>query len=138
MDKFKHIQGLDTSMSLVAESITKVIRQVLSASLHGKQQLGKIHPFLGSDKVVRDYVWVGDIVNVLLPSNNGGIFDGTRQPHQHSRCSRYCCKKREVEIEKISFPPHLHGKYQFYTCADMSWLKDYNFMTVDQYVNRPS
>lgn len=140
MDKFKHIQGFRYFNVFGSGEYHKGDQASLVSKFAWQAATGKIHPFVGSDKVVRDYVWVGDIVNVVLSNNAGsGIFDlGTGNPISIQDVADIVAKKEGVEIEKISFPPHLHGKYQFYTCADMSWLKDYNFMTVDQYVNRPS
>jgi len=101
---------------------------------------GKIHPFAGSDKVYRDYIWVGDIVNVVLSNSAGsGIYDlGTGEAISIQQVADCVAQKTEAMVEHVPFPPNLVGKYQFMTEADMRWLTDYNFKTVFDYVNHHS
>ena len=97
---------------------------------------GQIHPFEGSDQIHRDYVWVGDLVAVVLSNNAGsGIFDlGTGSPITIDTVAQLVSAKTQSKLIPIPFPPHLKGKYQYYTIADMSWLQGYNFKTVKEYL----
>ena len=140
MDRFRHIQGFRYFNVYGSGEYHKGEQASLVSKFAWQAATGKIHPFQDSDKVLRDYIWVGDIVNVVLTNSAGnGIFDlGSGSPISIQDVANIVAKKERVEIEAIPFPPHLVGKYQFYTCADMSWLKDYRFKTVDEYVNRLS
>ena len=63
MDKFKHIQGFRYFNVFGSGEYHKGDQASLVSKFAWQAATGKIHPFVGSDKVVRDYVWVGDIVN---------------------------------------------------------------------------
>ena len=121
--------------------LVRFTKESKEASLVSKFQwqsaTGAIHPFQGSDKVLRDYIWVGDIVNVVLTNNAGsGIFDlGTGKAISIQHVADLVAQKSEAMVEEIPFPPNLVEKYQFHTQADMNWLSNYNFRTVDDYVN---
>ena len=138
IDRFRHIQGFRYFNVYGTGEYHKRDQASLVSKFTWQSATGVIHPFAGSDRVVRDYVWVGDIVNVVLTNNAGsGIFDlGTGSPISIQEVADLVAKKERVEIQKIPFPPHLEGKYQYYTCADMSWLTGYKFKTVGDYLNR--
>jgi len=140
MDRFRHIQGFRYFNVYGSGEYHKGEQASLVSKFAWQAVTGQIHPFQDSDKVLRDYIWVGDIVNVVLTNSAGnGIFDlGTGTPISIQDVANIVAKKERAEISEVPFPPHLVGKYQFYTCADMSWLKDYRFKTVDEYVNRLS
>ncbi len=110
-----------------ASPISKFTKQI--------QETGKLKLFEGSDQFLRDFVCVNDIVNVVLNhSGPSGIYDlGTAHPISFQEVAELVIKKEGGEIEYIPFPEHLQGKYQTYTCADMSWI-DYDFMTVKDYL----
>ena len=100
---------------------------------------GKIKLFEGSKHYFRDFVYVGDIIDIVANHNgDSGIYDlGTGTPISFETVAELIAKKEGAEIETIPFPPHLYGKYQVDTCANMNWI-DYEFTTVDSYINRPS
>ena len=137
MERFRHIQGFRYFNVYGSGEYHKGEQASLVSKFAWQAATGMIHPFQDSDNVVRDYVWVGDIVNVVLTNNAGnGIFDlGTGTPISIQTVAELVAKKERVEIKEIPFPPHLVGKYQYYTCADMSWLTGYKFKTVSDYLN---
>ena len=103
------------------------------------RETGKIKLFDGSDKFLRDFICVDDIVDIVLNNDAGsGIYDvGTANPISFQEVAELVAKKEGSEIELIPFPDHLKGKYQTYTCADMKWLKNYKFKSMEEYLNLP-
>tara|TARA_B100000575_G_scaffold272516_1_gene254680 strand:- start:1213 stop:2013 length:801 start_codon:yes stop_codon:yes gene_type:complete len=139
IDSFEHIQGFryfnvygsgEESKGLMASLVSQFYWQACAT--------GQVHPFEGSDDVLRDYVWVQDLVKIVLQNTAGsGIFDlGTGQPTSIGTVAQLISLKTKSSLIPIPFPPNLKGKYQYYTKADMKWLEDYKFVTVEEYVNR--
>jgi len=91
--------------------------------------------FEGSDKFYRDFVYVKDVVDVVLNNEcSSGIYDiGTGVPISFQEVAELVAKKEGGEIEIVPFPNHLEGKYQTYTCADTSWY-DHDYLSVKQYL----
>ena len=98
------------------------------------QETGKLKLFEGSDKFLRDFVWVGDIVETVLNNDNpSGIYDlGTSNPVSFQEVGELVAEKYNGTIEYIPFPEHLKGKYQTYTCAQKEW--DHKFISVKEYL----
>ena len=98
------------------------------------QETGKLKLFEGSDKFLRDFVWVGDIVETVLNNDNpSGIYDlGTSHPVSFQEVGELVAEKYNGTIEYIPFPEHLKGKYQIYTCAKKEW--DHKFTSVKEYL----
>ena len=96
---------------------------------------GKLKLFQGSDKFLRDFICVDDIVDIVLNNEKeSGIYDlGTSSPVSFQHVAECVAKKYNGEIEYIPFPEHLKGKYQDYTCAKKEW-GDYKFMTIEDYL----
>ena len=109
-----------------ASPISKFTKQI--------RETGKLQLFEGSDKFLRDFVCVNDIVNVVLNNEApSGVYDlGTGNPISFQEVAELVAKKEGGEIEYIPFPEHLQGKYQTYTCADNQF--DYKFKTVKEYL----
>jgi len=101
------------------------------------KETGKLNLFEGSDRFLRDFVCVDDVVNIVLYNKVGsGIYDlGTGSPVSFQHVAELVAKKENGTINTVPFPDHLKGKYQTYTCADMSWLDDYKFITIEDYLN---
>lgn len=97
---------------------------------------GKIRLFERSDKMERDFVYVKDLVDIVLNNElQSGIYDlGTAKPVSFQHVADVIISKIGGEIEYIPFPDHLKGRYQYYTCAKMDYLENYNFTTVEEYV----
>lgn len=137
MDKFSSIQGFryfnvygegEDHKGDQASPISKFTKQI--------KDTGKLKLFKGSNKFVRDFICVDDIVNVVLcNSEASGIYDlGTGSPVSFQEVAELVAEKEKGEIEYIDFPEHLKGKYQGYTCADMKWIGDYKFKSVKEYL----
>jgi len=138
IDRFSSIQGFryfnvygkgEDHKGDQASPISKFTKQI--------KETGKLKLFRGSDKFLRDFICVDDVVNVVLNNNvSSGIYDlGTGSPISFQQVADLIVEKEKGEIEYIDFPEHLKGKYQDYTCADMNWIGDYKFKTVQEYIN---
>ena len=91
----------------------------------------------------RDFVYIKDCVKVIdwLIKNPevGGIFNvGTGQARTWNDLARgvFAAMGREPQIEYVDMPDTLRGKYQYYTCADLTKLAgrgcDVNFRPLEE------
>lgn len=77
----------------------------------------------------RDFVWVGDVVDVVLwfleHGDRSGIYDcGTGDARSFNDVASLIVSSRGAgEVEYVPFPDSLVGKYQSHTCADLSPLR---------------
>jgi len=136
MHRFSHIQGFKFFNVYGSGEVHKGEQASLVSKFKWQSATGKVHPFEGSNKVHRDYIWVGDIVSVVLTNSAGsGIYDlGTGAAITIQEVADLVAQKTEAMVEEVPFPPNLVGKYQYNTQADMNWLT-YKFKTVADYVN---
>ena len=136
MDRFPLIQGFryfnvygtpEDHKGNQASPVSKFAKQV--------EETGKLELFEGSDKFLRDFIWVGDIIKIVLDNDKGsGIYDlGTSNPVSFQHVAECVAEHYFGEIEYIPFPEHLKSKYQTYTCAKKEW-GDYKFKTVKEYL----
>jgi len=109
-----------------ASPISKFTKQV--------KEDGKIKLFEGSDKFLRDFVFVDDVVDIVLNNDKpSGFYDlGTSNPTSFQEVGELIAKKYDGTIECIPFPEYLKDKYQKYTCAKKEW--DYKFTTIKEYL----
>ena len=109
-----------------ASPISKFTKQV--------KEDGKIKLFEGSDKFLRDFVFVDDVVDIVLNNDKpSGFYDlGTSNPTSFQEVGELVAKKYNGTIECIPFPEYLKDKYQKYTCAKKEW--DYKFTTIKEYL----
>ena len=138
LDKFPLIQGF-RYFNVYGEGEDHKENQASPISKFTKEikETGELNLFESSDKFLRDFVCVDDVVDIVLNNNaNSGIYDiGTGSPISFQQVAELVAKKEGGKINTIPFPNHLVGKYQTYTCANMSWLPDYKFKTVEEYIN---
>ena len=80
---------------------------------------------------VRDFIHVDDAVAITLffldNPDIGGIFNvGTGQGRtwNHLAQAMFSAMQMPVDIKYIEMPPHLRGKYQYFTQADMHKLRE--------------
>ncbi len=112
------------SMSSVAFHVNNQIRE------EGKAQLFEGCDGYGNGEQRRDFIYVGDAVNVNLwfMDNPGksGIFNlGTGRSQPFNDVANAVIKFHgKGEIEYIPFPDHLKGRYQSFTEADMTAMRD--------------
>ena len=136
IDRFKLVQGF-RYFNVYGDGEGDKGDQSSPVSKFSKQieETGKLKLFEGSDKFLRDFICVDDIVNVVLDNDKpSGIYDlGTSNPISFQKVADCVVKKYNGEIEYVPFPDHLKGKYQDYTCAKKEW-GDYEFITVEDYL----
>ncbi|MCT6855825.1 MULTISPECIES: ADP-glyceromanno-heptose 6-epimerase [Bombella] len=87
-------------------------------------------PGLADGEQKRDFIWVGDVVKVLLwllehPTVSGLFNCGTGQARSYESLARAVCDAagKRVNIEYIPMPESLQGQYQSFTQADMKALR---------------
>ena len=109
-----------------ASPVSKFTKQV--------KDIGALKLFEGSDKFLRDFICVDDIIDIVLNNDKpSGIYDlGTSNPTSFQEVGELVAKKYNGIIKYIPFPKHLKGKYQTYTCAKKEW--DYKFTTIKEYL----
>ena len=98
------------------------------------KDVGALKLFEGSDKFLRDFICVDDIVDIVLNNDKpSGIYDlGTSNPISFQKIGDLIAEKYNGIIKYVPFPEHLKGKYQTYTCAKKEW--DYKFTTIEDYI----
>ncbi|MGL1935554.1 MAG: ADP-glyceromanno-heptose 6-epimerase [Fibrobacterales bacterium] len=90
---------------------------------------GTLKIFEGSEDFIRDFIYVNDVVdvNLFLLENPGvsGIFNvGTGKAESFMSIAKIMSEENNnAPIETIPFPDHLKGKYQKYTQADLTNLR---------------
>lgn len=104
----------------------------------------------GDGEQLRDFVYVKDAVEMTLffwkNREIGGIFNigtGNARTWNDVAHSMFKATGQESNISYIPMPEHLKGKYQYYTCADLSKLRsagcDWQSRTleeaIDDYIN---
>ena len=102
--------------------------------IRDSKDTGALKLFEGSDKFLRDFICVDDIVDIVLNNDKpSGIYDlGTSNPTSFQEVGELVAEKYNGIIKYIPFPEHLEGKYQTYTCAKKEW--DYKFTTIKEYL----
>lgn len=139
IDKFSLVQGFryfnvygdgEDHKGNQASPVSKFTKEI--------RETGELNLFKGSNKFLRDFVCVDDVVSIVMNNTAGsGIYDiGTGSPVSFQHVAELVAKKEDGKINTIPFPDHLKGKYQTYTCADMKWVGNYKFTTVEEYINR--
>jgi ADP-L-glycero-D-manno-heptose 6-epimerase len=121
-----------------------------SVAFHLNRQItetGKVRLFAGCDGYAdgeqrRDFVYVSDVVNVLLwfmqhPEKSGIYNLGTGRSQTFNDVARAVIAWHgKGELEYIPFPDHLKGAYQSFTEADISALRsagcEQQFLSVEQ------
>jgi len=135
IDEFKLVQGFryfnvygdgEDHKGDQASPVSKFTKQVKDTC--------SLRLFEGSDKFLRDFICVDDVVDIVLNNDKpSGIYDlGTSNPTSFQEVGELVAKKYHGIIKYIPFPEHLKGKYQTYTCAKKEW--DYKFTTIKEYL----
>jgi ADP-L-glycero-D-manno-heptose 6-epimerase len=97
---------------------------------HGQiRESGQLEIFEGSDRFLRDFVFIDDVVDVNLhfldhPQVSGIFNCGTGRAESFLELARHTASHYEgAEIVEVPFPEALAGKYQAYTRADLTRLR---------------
>jgi len=128
------------SMASVAFHHNKQIQETGKVKLFGEYES------YGPGEQSRDFVFVGDVVDVNLwffdHPKKSGIFNlGTGQSEPFNNIAKATISwYKKGELEYIPFPDHLKGRYQSFTQADISALRaagyDKPFHTVAEGVKK--
>lgn len=88
------------------------------------------HPDYADGEQKRDFLYVKDAVDMVLflleRKNLTGLYNigsGKAETWNQLATAAFAAMGREVKINYIEMPEHLKGKYQYYTCADMSKMR---------------
>ena len=87
------------------------------------KETNRIEIFEGSDKFLRDFVHIDDVIDITKESVNfsSGIYNvGTGVSRSFEEIADIISRITGAQIKKVPFPEHLIGKYQKYTCSDNS------------------
>ena len=103
----------------------------------GKVRLFKSYlPEYADGEQKRDFIYVKDAVEMvmfLLNQNCHGIYNigsGRAETWNSLAGAVFKAMDKPVNIEYIDMPDHLRGKYQYYTCADISKLRAAGYAAV--------
>ena len=88
------------------------------------------HPDYADGEQKRDFLYVKDAVDMVLflleRKNLTGLYNigsGKAETWNQLATAAFAAMGREVRINYIEMPEHLKGKYQYYTCADMTKMR---------------
>ena len=100
----------------------------LNQFYHQAKRTNQIKVFEGSENFQRDFICIDDVINVNMffydnPGKSGILNCGTGSTTSFQEAARITSKTLNVPIITIPFPEILKGKYQVYTCADLTLLK---------------
>ena len=90
--------------------------------------------FQGSESFFRDFIWVEDLVTVVLENNEGsGVFDlGTGATKSFRDVAILASEKWEVPVKTVPMPAAIALNYQTYTCSSKDW--QHEFKTVGGFI----
>lgn len=87
------------------------------------------HPDYDDGGQLRDFVWVGDVVEVMMwlleNPDVSGLFNvgtGVARSFKDLAVAVYAALDKEATIQYVPTPENIRDKYQYYTQADMSKL----------------
>lgn len=102
----------------------------------------KIKLFEKSDKIFRDFIWVGDVCNIIekmFKLNDFNIVNiGTGIAPSFYDVAKEYSEIYKSSMEYVPIPKNLINQYQYYTCADtkklISIIGKYKFKTIKEYI----
>lgn len=98
------------------------------------KETGVIQVFDNSEYAMRDFIWVEDALDCMFEDKPSGIYDvGTGVARSFQRVAEVIADRYDAKIEKVPFPDHLKGKYQFFTCSQSHF--DRKFTSIEEYVS---
>lgn len=101
----------------------------LAFKLHGQAKAGEpLKVFEGSDKFVRDFVYMGDVSAVNMhfiehPDRTGIYNVGCGKARSFMDLAKTVAQRYDAKIELVPFPKDLEGKYQTFTEANLDKLR---------------
>ncbi len=115
------------------EDMRSVAHQIFPVAQRGEafSLFKSHHPDYENGGQLRDFVWVGDCANVMMwmldnPKINGLFNMGSGQARSFADMTKavYAACGKEPQITYRDMPEELRGKYQYFTQADMSKLRE--------------
>lgn len=104
---------------------------------------GKITLFEGSDKILRDFISVDDVVEVMYQKHthtDSFVSNlGTGSTASFKDWAKIIADKYNASIDYVDFPKDLEKGYQYYTCSNNSHLNtiiDYKFKTPKEWFDQ--
>lgn len=114
--------------------VVQLFQQISDAG--GARLFRSHHPDYEDGGQLRDFVWVGDCVNIMLwlldnPTVNGVYNVGTGQARSFADLARACFSAmgRPEKIDFINTPANIRAHYQYFTQADMTRLRAAGYST---------
>jgi ADP-L-glycero-D-manno-heptose 6-epimerase len=104
----------------------------LNQFYHQAKNTNEIKVFEGSENFKRDFIFINDVINVNMffydnPEKSGIFNCGTGLTASFQDAARITSYILNVPIKTIPFPEILKGKYQAYTCADLTSLRNVGY-----------
>ena len=105
--------------------------------------LKEITEFEKSEHIRRDFIWVGDVCQIIEKMFDVDATDiwniGTGVAPSFMDIANAYAKKYDAKVKTIPLPEHLVGQYQYYTCADntklINSIGEYKFKTIQEYID---
>lgn len=127
--KFFNVYGPNEYHKGSMISVVKVKHDDILAG-HAPRLFRSDRPGLADGAQARDFIWVGDVVDVMLwlletPAASGLFNLGTGRARSYRDLARAVCAAAGVEdrVEFIDMPARLRGQYQSFTEAPMARLR---------------
>ena len=129
--KFFNVYGPNEYHKGSMVSVVKVKHDDVLAG-HAPKLFRSTEPGLADGQQMRDFIWVGDVVDVMLwllasPGVNGLFNVGTGNARSYQHLAEAVCRAAQVP-ERIGVsstcPPHLRAGYQSFTQATTDRLRD--------------
>ena len=107
------------------------------------KNLKEITVFEKSAFIRRDFIWVGDVCQIIEKMFDVDATDiwnvGTGIAPSFMDIAEGYAKLYDAKIKEVPLPTHLQGQYQYYTCANIDKLinsiGEYKFKTVQEYID---
>ena len=105
---------------------------------------GKIKPFVGSENYYRDFIYVGDICQIMekfLTIDESGIWNiGSGHAESIGNIATWMADKLNAPLEEVEMSAALVGQYQNYTKSNntklLNTIGDYKFTTPYEWMSR--
>ena len=127
--KFFNVYGPNEYHKGSMVSVVKVKHDEVAAG-HPARLFRSDRAGLADGQQARDFIWVGDVVDVLLwlldtPSVNGLFNLGTGTARSYLDLAHVVCDAAGVarRVGFVDMPEPLRGQYQSFTCADIGRLR---------------
>ena len=130
--KFSNVYGPNERHKADMRSV--VLRCFEQITECGKMKLFKSYrPEYADGEQLRDFLYVKDAVKMiwfLFNRQAAGLFNigsGKAESWNKLAGAAFSALEKPVDIEYIEMPEHLRDRYQYYTCAEMTKLRDLGY-----------